>query len=73
MLNIIEALRSPSVAERFPTFRKFDIGDLLFAYFSCPSSGQWEANWAEHDRIVHVLSGRKTLRRGGRNLGSRPG
>ena len=62
MLNIIEALRSPSVAERFPTFRKFEIGDVLFASFSCPSSGQWEANWAEHDRIVHVLSGRKSLR-----------
>ena len=62
MLNIFEALRSPAIAARLPTLRKFEIGDVLFASFSCPSSDQWESNWAEHDRIVHVLSGSKLLR-----------
>jgi AraC family transcriptional regulator, exoenzyme S synthesis regulatory protein ExsA len=62
MLNIIEALRSPAAAAMLPGIRKFEIGELLFASFSCPGSGQWEASWAEHDRIVHVLTGNKTLR-----------
>jgi AraC family transcriptional regulator, exoenzyme S synthesis regulatory protein ExsA len=65
MLNVIEALRSPSIAELLPGIRKFEIGDLLFASFSCPGSDQWEASWAEHDRIVHVLTGRKSLRAAG--------
>jgi AraC-like DNA-binding protein len=62
MFNVIEALRSPSIGEILPGFRKFEIGELLFASFSCPGSGDWEASWAEHDRIVHVLSGSKSLR-----------
>jgi len=65
MFNVIEALRSPSIAELLPGIRKFEIGELLFASFSCPPSEQWEASWAEHDRIVHVLSGRNLLRAGG--------
>ncbi len=65
MLNIIEALRSPAAAAMLPGIRKFEIGELLFASFSCPGSGQWEASWAEHDRIVHVVTGHKTLRAAG--------
>lgn len=65
MFNVIEALRSPSIADVLPGIRKFEIGELLFASFSCPPSGQWEASWAEHDRIVHVLSGRNLLRAAG--------
>ena len=65
MFNVIEALRSPSIAEMLPGIRKFEIGELLFASFSCPPSEQWEASWAEHDRIVHVLSGRNLLRAAG--------
>jgi AraC family transcriptional regulator, exoenzyme S synthesis regulatory protein ExsA len=62
MFNVIEALRSPSAPEILPGFRKFEIGELLFASFSCPGSSEWEASWAEHDRIVHVVTGSKTLR-----------
>jgi AraC family transcriptional regulator, exoenzyme S synthesis regulatory protein ExsA len=62
MLNIIEALRSPAIAAMLPGIRKFEIGEVLFASFSCPRSVRWEASWAEHDRIVHVLTGSKTLR-----------
>jgi AraC family transcriptional regulator, exoenzyme S synthesis regulatory protein ExsA len=62
MLNVIEALRSPSIGEILPGIRKFEIGELLFASFSCPGTGEWEASWAEHDSIVHVVTGSKTLR-----------
>jgi AraC family transcriptional regulator, exoenzyme S synthesis regulatory protein ExsA len=65
MLNVIEALRSPGIGEILPDIRKFEIGELLFASFSCPGSGEWEASWAEHDRIVHVATGSKTLRAAG--------
>jgi AraC family transcriptional regulator, exoenzyme S synthesis regulatory protein ExsA len=71
MHNVIEALRSPSVREILPGIRKFEIGQLLFACFTCPGSGEWEASWAEHDCIMHVTLGKKALRAGGRiwNLG----
>jgi AraC-like DNA-binding protein len=62
MLNVIEALRSPSIGDILPGIRKFEIGELLFASFSCPGSREWEASWAEHDRIVHVVTGSKTVR-----------
>jgi AraC-like DNA-binding protein len=65
MLNVFEALRSPSIGAILPGLRKFEIGELLFASFSCPGSGEWEASWAEHDRIIHVLTGSKTLRAAG--------
>lgn len=73
MLNVFEALRSPSVAEILPSIRKFVVGQLLFASFTCPGSGEWEASWAEHDCIMHVTLGRKTLRAGGRIWSLRPG
>jgi AraC family transcriptional regulator, exoenzyme S synthesis regulatory protein ExsA len=73
MFNVIEALRSPSIADMLPGIRKFEIGELLFASFSCPPSGQWEASWAEHDRIVHVVTGRNLLRAGGGTWQMGPG
>lgn len=62
MLNVIEALRSPHVSAILPGIRTFVIGDLTFAYFSCPATEGWEASWAEHDRIVHITTGRKLLK-----------
>jgi AraC-like DNA-binding protein len=62
MFNIIEALRSPEITQLLPAIRKFEIGDLLFAHFTCPPTETWEASWAEHDRLVHVATGHKTLR-----------
>jgi AraC-like DNA-binding protein len=73
MLNVIEALRSPSIGEILRGIRKFEIGDLLFACFGCPGSEEWEASWAEHDCIMHVLTGSKTLRAGGRLFDLGPG
>jgi AraC family transcriptional regulator, exoenzyme S synthesis regulatory protein ExsA len=62
MFNAIEALRSPAAPEMLPGLRKFEIGELLFACFTCPATEGWEASWAEHDRIVHIASGTKALR-----------
>lgn len=62
MFNVIEALRSPDIARILPSIRKFEIGELLFAHFTCPPTEIWEASWAEHDRLVHVATGSKTLR-----------
>lgn len=62
MYNVVETLRSPSIGEILPGIRKFEIGEILFASFSCPGSGEWEPGWAQHDFIVHVVTGSKTLR-----------
>jgi AraC-like DNA-binding protein len=62
MFNVIEALRSPTITDILPGIRKFEIDDLTFASFACPGSDDWEASWAEHDSIVHVLTGHKALR-----------
>jgi AraC family transcriptional regulator, exoenzyme S synthesis regulatory protein ExsA len=65
MLNVIDALRSPLIGELLPRLRKFAVGELLFASLSCPGSREWEASWAEHDCVMHVLTGSKTLRADG--------
>jgi AraC-like DNA-binding protein len=56
MLNIFEALREN------PVGRKFEIGDLLFAHVTCPLHDGWSVQWAQHDHLVHTLTGRKTIR-----------
>jgi AraC-like DNA-binding protein len=56
MLNLIELLGPPL------PIRKFAIGDLLFAYVTCPAHDGWDGLWAQHDHLIHVLSGKKTLR-----------
>jgi AraC-like DNA-binding protein len=62
MLNVVEALRSPLASQLLPGIRRFLIGDLTFACFSCPATDGWEGSWAEHDRLVHITSGRKQLK-----------
>jgi AraC-like DNA-binding protein len=56
MLNVFEAIRAT------PAVRKFEIGDLLFAHVTCPAHDGWDGSWAQHDHLVHVISGKKTLR-----------
>jgi len=41
-------------------FRQFQIGDLLFAEYTCPIPVNRLGIWSDHDCLVHVLSGRKT-------------
>jgi AraC-like DNA-binding protein len=56
MLNTFETLRAT------PDVRNFEIGDLLFAYATCPAHDGWDGRWAQHDHLVHVFRGQKTLR-----------
>ena len=53
MLNLYEAVRSN------PSFNKLEIGDLLFAEYTCPVDEARMGQWSHSDYLVHVLSGRK--------------
>jgi AraC-like DNA-binding protein len=50
MLNALESIRSNPIAKRF------EIGDLLFAQFSCPAV-EPVGIWTQTDYLIHVLSG----------------
>jgi AraC family transcriptional regulator, exoenzyme S synthesis regulatory protein ExsA len=54
MLNAIQAIRSDPIAIRF------EIGDVLFAQFSCPA--EEVGIWTQTDYLMHVLSGTSTWR-----------
>lgn len=41
-------------------FNRFEIGDLLFAEYTCPLEAKMFGIWTEHDYFVHVVSGKKT-------------
>jgi AraC-like DNA-binding protein len=53
LLNAIETIRSNPIA------RRFEIGELLFAQFSCPAD-ESVVIWTETDYLMHVLSGVST-------------
>ena len=53
MLNLYESVRSN------PSFNKLEIGDLLFAEYTCPVDEARLEQWSHSDYLVHVLSGRK--------------
>jgi AraC family transcriptional regulator, exoenzyme S synthesis regulatory protein ExsA len=48
MLNALESIRANPIA------RKLDIGELLFAQFTCPGK---IGIWTQTDHLLHVLSG----------------
>jgi AraC-like DNA-binding protein len=50
MLNAWETIRSNPIAKRF------EIGELLFAQFSCPAV-ETTGIWTQTDYLIHVLSG----------------
>jgi hypothetical protein len=50
MLNVLESIRSN------PTTISFEIGELLFAQFSCPGA-EPVGVWAQTDYLIHVVSG----------------
>jgi AraC family transcriptional regulator, exoenzyme S synthesis regulatory protein ExsA len=49
VLNALESIRSNPIAKRF------EIGEILFAQFSCP--GESVVIWSQTDYLIHVLSG----------------
>jgi AraC family transcriptional regulator, exoenzyme S synthesis regulatory protein ExsA len=58
MLNLYESVRTD------PSFHKLEIGDLLFAEYTCPIGQDKLRVWTHSDYLVHVLSGRKTWHTG---------
>jgi len=53
MMNLFEAVRSNR------SFNKLEIGELLFAEYTCPVKESKIGHWAHTDYLVHVVSGRK--------------
>jgi AraC-like DNA-binding protein len=54
MLNIYESVRTN------PSYSKLEIGDMLFAEYSCGVTEKKLPNWTETDYLVHVVTGKKT-------------
>jgi AraC-like DNA-binding protein len=53
MLNFYEAVRSD------PSFNRLEIGNLLFAQYTCPVGVAKLDQWSHSDFLVHVLTGKK--------------
>ena len=51
-MNALESIRSD------PAAKIFEIGELLFAQFTCPAQEQAIGIWTQTDHLVHVLSGK---------------
>ncbi len=54
MVNLFEATRAN------PSYNKFEIGDFLFAEYTCGLGTEKLPIWAETDYLVHVITGKKT-------------
>jgi AraC family transcriptional regulator, exoenzyme S synthesis regulatory protein ExsA len=54
MLNLVEAVRTN------PRMNRLEIGDFLFAEFTCGIAEENVGLWADKDYLVHVLTGKKT-------------
>ena len=54
MLNLYKAVRTDA------SYSKLEIGDVLFAEYTCGVTVKKLPNWTESDYFVHVVSGRKT-------------
>lgn len=54
MLDLRESVRT------HPSFNRLEIGDLLFAEYTCPIQQEQLGLFTDTDYLVHVISGRKT-------------
>lgn len=67
MLNLYEAVRSN------PGYKKLEIGEFLFAEYTCGITAKKLPNWTATDYLVHVVSGRKTWHTPEGSCQARPG
>lgn len=67
MVNLREAVRTN------PSYSRLEIGDLLFAEYSCGVTADKLPNWTETDYLVHVVTGQKTWHTPDGALRARPG
>jgi len=54
MVNLYEAVRTN------PSYSKLEIGDFLFAEYTCGVTAKKLAKWTDTDYLVHVVTGAKT-------------
>ena len=54
MLNAFEVIRAN------PTAKRFEIGEMLFAQFTCPTQEEPVGIWSQTDHLVHVVSAHST-------------
>ena len=54
VINLYEAIR------KNPSYNKLEIGDFLFAEYTCGASEEKLAMWSEADYLMHVITGAKT-------------
>ncbi len=54
MINLYNAVRAN------PSYSKLEIGDFLFAEYTCGVTARLLPNWTETDYLVHIVTGRKT-------------
>jgi AraC-like DNA-binding protein len=54
MLDLYESIRED------PSFNKLEIGDVLFAEYTCPIGEEKLGLYAPMDYMIHVISGKKT-------------
>jgi AraC-like DNA-binding protein len=54
VLNLFEAVRNN------PSYNKLEIGDFLFAEYTCGVTAKKLAKWTDTDYLVHVVTGAKT-------------
>lgn len=54
MLNLYEAIRSN------PVYNKLEIGDFLFAEYTCGTDAMKLPAWTDTDHLMHVVTGAKT-------------
>lgn len=54
MLNLYEAIRAN------PSYNKLEIGDFLFAEYTCGVTAEKLAIWTDTDYLLHVVTGAKT-------------
>ena len=43
-----------------PAFNRLEVGEFLFAEYTCPLQAKMFEIWTEQDYLVHVISGKKT-------------
>lgn len=67
MLNMFEAVR------KHPSYNKLEIGDFLFAEYTCGIGDKKLPNWTETDYLVHVVTGKKTWHTAGGVMKASPG
>ena len=67
MLNLHQAVRAN------PSYSKLEIGEFLFAEYTCGVTAKKLPNWTETDYFVHVVTGKKTWHTAEGVLPAQPG